>query len=108
MIPASQKFPLRTDFLRFRARAQKILSPHFTAYCALRTGPSRLAVVVPKKVSKYAVVRNSLKRLTYETLWPLIKDANLDVVIMYKPLPLTRAPNLKSQIALEIKSLDIV
>ena len=108
MIPASQKFPLRTDFLRFRARAQKILSPHFTAYCALRTDHSRLAVVVPKKVSKLATTRNWLKRLTYDTLYPRIVDANLDVVVIYKPLPLTRTPSTKSQIVSEIKSLNIV
>ena len=107
MIPASQKFPLRTDFLRFRARAQKILSPHVAVYYALHTGHSRLAVVVPKKVSKLATTRNWLKRLTYDALYPHLKDAKLDVVVMYKPLPLSKNPKNKATIIGEIRNLKL-
>ena len=107
MIPASQKFPLHTDFLRFRARAQKILSPHATVYYALHTGHSRLAIVVPKKVSKLATTRNWLKRLTYDALYPRIVDANLDVVVIYRPLPLSKNQKNKAMIIGEIKNLKL-
>lgn len=91
MIPRTSKFPLRTDFIRFRARANKLSTPHLLVYWwPARHNASALAVVIPKKVNKLATVRNALKRLTYDTLWLLIKDKNLDCVIVYKPLPFSR------------------
>lgn len=97
MIPKSSKFPLRTEFLRFRARAERLVSPHLQLFYLPHT-PSeatgevgRLAVVVPKKLSKLATTRNWLKRLTYNTIWPLIRDKKLDCVVVYKPLPLKKS-----------------
>lgn len=91
MIPRNSKFPLRTDFVRFRARSQKHVTSLTTIYHLPSTVNSRLAVIIPKKANKLATVRNALKRLTYDTLWPLIKNTKADCVIVYKPLPLSRA-----------------
>lgn len=49
-----------------------------------------MAVIVPKKVSKLATTRNHLKRATYDIIWPELKDKQVDCVIVYKPLHLTR------------------
>ena len=90
MIPRSYKFPLRIQFVRFRARARRLVAPPFTLFY-LPSTTTRLGIIVPKKVSKLATTRNWLKRLTYDTVYPLVKDKNLDCVIVYKPLPLKRS-----------------
>jgi RNase P protein component len=59
-------------------------------------------VVVPKKLSPKAVTRNWLKRLTYDTLWPLIQDKNFDCVIVYKPLPLSKTPATQKELINEL------
>lgn len=74
-------------------------------YYVLSTGQSRLSVIVPKKVNKLATTRNWLRRLTYDTLWPLVKDQNLDVVIIFRPLKLAKSPAAKAQIVSEIEKL---
>ncbi|MFH1244546.1 MAG: ribonuclease P protein component [bacterium] len=105
MISAFHKFPLRTEFLRFRARASRAVTPHLTLYSTPHTLYSRLSIIVPKKLSKLATTRNWLKRLTYDTLWPLIKARQLDCVVVYKPLSLEKSPTTKQQIISELNSL---
>ncbi len=104
MIPKSSKFPLRTELLRFRTSAKQTAAPHFRTLFAPHS-PSRLAVVVPKKLSKLASSRNWLKRLTYDTLWPQIIDKKLDVVIIYKPLLLKKSLATKQLIISELGNL---
>jgi len=101
MIARSLKFPLRTNFLSFRKRAKVHSTQHFLIY-SLAATRTRCAVVVPKKVSKLATTRNWLKRLTYNTLYPLIKDKNLDCVMLFKPLPLKKTLNLNQEFAHEL------
>ena len=86
MISPKDKFPLRTDFVRFRSRAQRFVTPHTTYFILHTSRESRLAVVVPKKVSKLATTRNYLKRLTYDAIWPLLANKRVDCVIVYKPI----------------------
>lgn len=107
MIPKSNKFPLRTDFIRFRKRCKKYNTPHFTLCYEPSTMSSRLSVIIPKKVNKLATARNALKRLTYDTLWSLIKDKQLDCVIVYKPLPIKNSPPVKNQIISELQSISL-
>lgn len=107
MIPKANKFPLRTEFLEFRRRAKRDATPLCTMYYLPSTGQSRLSVIVPKKLNKLAVVRNWLRRLTYNTLWPLIKDKNLDVVVVYKPIKLTKSDITKAQVITELSSLNL-
>jgi len=107
MIPTRSKFPMRTEFLEFRSKASRLSSPHFTAYYLPSKHQSSCSVVVPKKVHKLAVGRNWLKRLTFDALWPLIQDSQLDVVIIYKPLKLDKSPRTKEQILQEINSLKL-
>lgn len=106
MIPAKYKFPLRTEFLAFRRRARRLHFPQYTPYFLPTSRPSRLSVIIPKKVNKLATARNWLKRLTYDTLWPLIKDKNLDLVIVYKPLLLSKSSATKEKIISELSSLE--
>lgn len=105
MIPASRKFPLRTEFISFRARASKFTTPHTILYHLSSDHSPRFAVIIPKKVSKHATTRNWLRRLTYDTLWPQAKDKNLDLVLVYKPLILAQSPATKTQIITELNSL---
>lgn len=107
MIPSSQKFPLRTQFMHFRSRATRQVTPHFTCFY-LSSPLTKMGVVVPKKLSKLATTRNWLKRLTYDTIWPLIKAQKLDCVVVYKPLPLTQSPATKAQIIHELATLKLV
>lgn len=88
MIPSSRKFPLRREFLSFKKRAARHSTPLMTSYYLSSTATSRLSVIIPKKVSKSAVTRHALRRLTYDTLWPLVKNRRLDLVIVYPPRPL--------------------
>lgn len=94
---------MRTDFLAFRSRARRLVTPHFTVYYLLpTTHSSRLAVVVPAKVSKLATTRNWLKRLVYDSLWPQIVDKKIDCVVIFKPLPLVKSPANKELILSEL------
>lgn len=108
MIPHSRKFPLRTEFLRFRSRAKRTAAPLFTIYYLPSTKQaSRLAAIIPKKVNKLATTRNYLKRLTYDCLWPQIKDQKMDMVVVFKPMPLKKSPLTARQIITELQSTNI-
>lgn len=104
MIPKLAKFPLRTEFLEFRRRANKTLSPHTTCYSLPAASP-RLAVIIPKKLSKLATTRNWLKRLTFDTLWPILQEETLDLIVVFKPLPLKKSLEIKQQIIIELQSI---
>ncbi len=108
MIPKSSKFPSRTQFLALRERAKQTTTPHLRALFSNITHPvcdSRLSVIVPIKVNKLAVVRNHLKRLVYDTLWPIIKDKNLDCVVLFKPTTLLKGKISKDLITHELSQL---
>ena len=98
------KFPLRTGFLDFKKNAKKHPFPNFLVYTS-SSASSRLGIIIPKKVNKLATTRNWLKRLTYDTLWPHIKEQNLDVVVVYKPMPLIKSLQAKDLIIKAINSL---
>jgi ribonuclease P protein component len=67
--------------------------------------PSRLSVIVPKKVSKLATTRNHFKRLVYDSVWEITNDKNRDCVVMFKPLPLQKSFAAQQQIISELKFL---
>ena len=98
MISKSNKFPTRTQFLEFRAKAKQFTTPHLrilfnsrsSGNIKLREFDSRLSVIVPVKVNKRAVARNSFKRLVYDQVWKMIKDKNLDCIVMFKPMALIK------------------
>lgn len=97
MIPVSQKFPLRTELLGFQKRARQLSSPHLRLLFIAHS-PSRLAVIIPKKAGRLSTTRNSLKRLVYDQLFPLINKQNLDVVVIFKPLAPPGKPILLSEL----------
>jgi RNase P protein component len=104
MIPRSTKFPMRTEFLRFRTQAKQLATPHLRAFFAPHI-PSRFSVIVPAKVSKLASTRAMLRRLIYDEVWPTLSHKNLDYVILLKPLALKKSD---SQIILaELKELGV-
>ncbi|MFZ2199733.1 MAG: ribonuclease P protein component [Microgenomates group bacterium] len=101
MISKSNKFPTRTQFLAFRARAKQTTTPHLRIMSLPHT-PSRLAVIVPIKVNKRAVARNSFKRLAYDQVWKMLKDKNLDCVVVFKPIVLLKGKASEDQIKNEL------
>jgi ribonuclease P protein component len=105
MIPKSSKFPTRIQFLQFRSVANRLVTPHTTIYHLRSTTPSRLSIIVPIKVSKRATTRNSFKRLTYDTAWKVLKDKNLDCVIIFKPLALVKGKDSENLIVSELNGL---
>lgn len=100
MISKSSKFPTRTQFLDFRAKAKQFTTPHLRIlvdkHSPLPTSHmsplplSRLSVIVPVKVNKRTVARNAFKRLVYDQTWKIIKDKNLDCIVMFKPIALPK------------------
>lgn len=64
--------------------------------------PSRLSVIVPIKVNKRATTRNSFKRLVYDIVWKTLRTKNLDCVIIFKPLALTKGPSSQELLAHEL------
>ena len=104
MISKSNKFPTRQQFLVFRAHAKQITTPHLRTMPSPHT-PSRLSVIVPIKVNKRAVVRNSFKRLAYDTVWKIIKAKNLDCIIIFKPITLLKGKISEDLIIHELSQL---
>lgn len=113
MISKSNKFPTRVQFLTFRSRAKQLVTPHLRilynsrslSNIKLREFDSRLSVIVPVKVSKRAVVRNSFKRLAYDLAWKTLKDKNLDCIIIFKPISLLKGASSKELITNELSQI---
>ena len=113
MIPKSSKFPTRVQFLQLRSIAKQITTPHLRILFHSRSVnnitllecDSRLSVIVPIKVSKRATTRNSFKRFVYDTAWKILKDKNLDCIIIFKPLPLVKGKPANDLIASELNGL---
>lgn len=104
MIPKASKFPTRVQFLQFRAIAKQSTTPHLRIMTSPHT-PTRLSVIVPIKVSKRATTRNSFKRLVYDTAWKILKDKNLDCIIIFKPLALPKGKSSQDLIVHELSQL---
>ena len=104
MIPKSNKFPTRVQFLNFRARAKQIVAPHLRIMIEPHI-PSRLSVIVPVKVNKRAVVRNGLKRLVYDTTWKIIGEKNLDCIVLFKPIALLKGKVSQDLITHELSQI---
>ncbi len=104
MISQSNKFPTRTQFLVFRARAKQIATPHLRVMTDPHA-PARLSVIVPIKVSKRAVLRNHFKRLVYDAAWKVLKGKNLDCIIMLKPIALLKGKSSDDLILSELQTL---
>jgi RNase P protein component len=63
-------------------------------------------VIVPVKVSKRAVTRNSFKRLVYDAGWKIIRDKNLDCIIMFKPIAILKGKQSEELILSELQKID--
>jgi len=70
MISSSHRFHGHAALRRLQARSQSVRGPSLTLKYAPtgRPGGYRLAVVVSRKVSKSAVVRNRIRRRLYENV----------------------------------------
>jgi RNase P protein component len=105
MLSRLHKFPMRTEFLRFRHTSSQGVSPHLRLYSRRVSHQSRLSIVIPLKVNKHAVARNCFRRLLYDAAWSRIKSLNLDCVILLKPLPLPKNPTSLSLLLSELNNL---
>lgn len=88
MLPKTHRLRLKNDFDKIFRQGKFISRKFFTAgFAANDLSVSRMAVVVAKKVSKSAVIRNSVKRKSAEVLrlnLDKIKPG-FDVVFLAKP-----------------------
>ena len=79
----------RADFLRVQSIGQRATTAHFVLLVAAQEeaarGPSRLGVVVTKKVGN-AVARNRVKRVCRECFrtWPDLVPEGIDLVVIAK------------------------
>ena len=106
MIPISRKFPMRTSFIEFRRHANRLSTPLTTIYYQPTRSSPRLSIVIPKKINNKATTRNWLKRISYRSAWAIIKDWKLDVVVVYKPLPLKKSIETKEKIINDIDTIS--
>lgn len=83
MLAATHRFHRRNDILRLYRGGQAIR----TQGCVLRYAPAkgqyRAAVVVSKKVSKSAVVRNRIRRRIYEQVRIAAKESVIAVDMVF-------------------------
>lgn len=112
MIPKSNKFPTRVQFLNFRARASQVVTPHLRLMTEMRdikdpsavAGP-RLSVIVPIKVNKRAVFRNALKRIIYDAGSKALFRQNIDCIILFKPIALLKGKISEDLVLAELHSV---
>jgi ribonuclease P protein component len=80
----------RADFLRVQSAKTRVITPHFVLLVdvqpAASRGPSRLGVVVTKRVG-CAVERARVKRLCREAFrtWPGFVPDGIDLVVIARP-----------------------
>lgn len=88
MLPKTHRLRLKKDFDKIFKQGKFISRKFFTAGFAANDLPvSRIAAVVSKKVSKSAVIRNSIKRKMAEVLRLNLGKikTGFDVVFLAKP-----------------------
>ena len=70
MLPKSRRMP-RELFTELLTKSQFVNSPHFSLRFRLSSENARIGVSVSKKISKSAVVRNSIRRRVYSSVQTL-------------------------------------
>lgn len=112
MIPKSNKFPTRVQFLSFRDRAKQLTTPHLRVMFEKRVNNetvslpgARLSVIVPIKINKRAVIRNHFRRLAYNTAWQFLGNKKIDCIIMFKPIALLKGKETDEHITQEVSSI---
>jgi RNase P protein component len=66
---------------------------------------SRLSVIVPIKVNKKATARNGFRRLVYDATWKILESKNLDCIVLFKPIMLTKGPDTEKMLYAELNGL---
>ena len=73
MLPKKSRIP-RKLFTELLSGSRFVHSPHFTLrFKLIPNSPSKVGVSVSKKVSKSAVIRNTVRRRVYATTAPLLE-----------------------------------
>lgn len=99
MLPQKHKYPLRQDRLFFKS-AQRIDSRFFGVWCKKCSGEFQAQIIVGKKVSKKAVVRNKIKRIVSKALAERANDYQGIVVVLVVKQTILNINN--DQIILEV------
>lgn len=91
MFPQGQRLSKRTDFDRL-FKQRPLIGQYFTIRLATNNlNKNRLAVVVPNKISKLAVVRNKIRRQTREAIKHLLRNDpsknSKDLLVFFKRKP---------------------
>jgi ribonuclease P protein component len=85
--PRAARLLTGRDFNRLREGSRRLTTRHFAAQVARRPGqPARLGLAVSKQVSKKAVRRNRIKRLTRDSFRRLrCTLPDVDILVIAKP-----------------------
>lgn len=100
MFSKNQRLSKRADFTRL-FKQKPIIGKHLTIRLVDNNlNRPRIAVVVPNKISKMAVVRNKIKRQTREIMKQFLGRAqiNKDFLIFFKKKPETKASIIKDEL----------
>jgi len=104
MLVKKNKYPLRKD-KEFFSQAKRIDSPLFTIWFKTSNKQFQSMVLVGKKVSKSAVVRNGIKRKMYKALSNEVGESPKLIVVFGVKKSILKADD--NQVILEIqKSLQ--
>lgn len=110
MLPKKYRFSLRTQNSRLKKDGQKHYSPFFTLVSAnhqeQNIGHPRFCVLLSKKVSPLAVVRNKIKRRSFSALAVILPQLSCQKDFLIIPKKETANLN-QEQFNLEIKKLFI-
>ncbi len=88
MLPRIHRLPLRFERNRLQKMGTAFHSSNLTAIIAPQeiTGPTRFAIILSKKISNKAVVRNKLRRHVLNSLQPHLSQLNpgFDILLLAK------------------------
>src|SRR3989344_970069 len=101
MLPKTQRGLTASDFKSFYRTGGKIETRFFRIFFKKTEGQPQFGVVVSKKISKSAVIRNRIKRIAYNKISETYDNiSKIDVVLVAKP---PAAETTRDQLELDLE-----
>lgn len=111
MLPKTNRFPLRTEFARFKKEAKLIQGRYGGLLYGLGQNPApRFAFIVSKKIDKKATARNRIKRLLSVAVFDCLKQVKpgAEGVFLAKPAILGKSlAEVKEEIGIIFKQAGL-
>ena len=86
MLPKELRLSKKKDFDEvFRRGRKKVFRHFFVHWQRTNLGHPRVGIIVSNKVSKKAVIRNTIRRRVREIIWKTVgRDQSIDTIILAK------------------------